>query len=161
MLHEIFILLAMFSSTPVTARAARDVPTEKVWTNQDLRALRATSPISIIGRIPRAEAEEPGIAYQPYVKEYVKEKDADWYADRIEDLRQTIADADAEIETVEEIRKTGEGITGGVPLAARSVGITPEATVEILEGEKSAVAEEIEGLQDEARENEIPAGAWR
>ena len=154
---EIFILLSILSATP---RAARDLPTEKVWTNPDVEALRATSPISIVGTIPTAEANEGTGGHRRYVR-YVKEDDPAWYAEQIDSLREAIEEADAEIQTVENIRKTGVGITGAIDLDKLAVGVTPEATVEVREEEKNALEAEIDGLQDEARKRDIPAEAWR
>ncbi|MGA8365695.1 MAG: hypothetical protein ACLQMT_06965 [Candidatus Acidiferrales bacterium] len=154
---EIFILLSILSVAP---RAARDLPVEKVWTNPDVRALRATSPISIVGAIPTAEANKSASGYRRYVR-YVKEDDPAWYAAQIDSLRETIEEADAEIQTVENILKTGEGITDAVSLDKLAVGVTPRSTIEMREREKSALEAEIEGLQDQARELDIPAEAWR
>ena len=151
---ELFILLSILSMAP---KAARDLPAQKVWTDPDVEALRATSPISVVGTIPSAQPIEAESVYQPYVKE----GDPAWYAGQIDSLREEMDQADAEIQTIENIRATGEGITGGVSMDKLSVGVTPEATVEILEGQKSALEEEVEGLQDQGRENYIPAEAWR
>ncbi len=151
---EIFILLSLLSVTP---RAARDIPSEKVWTNPDLEALRATSHISIIGRVATAEMKEAAGGSEPDTEE----KYARPYTRRIENLREMIGEADTEIQSIQDIRETGKGITGAIPLDTRSVGITPEATVEILEAEKGALEAEIDGLQDQARENDISAEAWR
>jgi len=154
MIPEIFILLAMLSPARM---AARNIPVEKVWTNPDVETLRATSPISIFGTRPTAEPNEAESSNQPYVKE----KDPAWYAEQIESLRGAIEEADAEIQTIENIKATGEGISGAIPLDTLAVGVTPEATIEIRESEKSALEAEIESLQDQARANFIPAEAWR
>ena len=157
MLHEIFILLAMLSSSPVAARAARDLPAQKVWTNSDVIALRATPSISIIGKVPSAEVKEVASSNQPYVKE----RDPLWYARQIEGLRETMGEADAEIKSIKDIEATGEGITNAIPLDERSGGVTLHATLEILASEKSALNAEIDNLQDEARANYIPRDVWR
>jgi hypothetical protein len=154
---EIFILLSILSVAP---RAARDLPAEKVWTNPDVEALRATSPISIVGRIPTADPNEGVGGRQRYFR-YIKEDDPAWYAGQIDSLREAIEEADAEIQTVENIRKTGVGITGAIALDKLAVGVTPEATVEVREQEKIALEAEIDGLQDQARKRDIPAEAWR
>jgi len=154
---EIFILLSILSATP---RAARDLPTEKVWTNPDVVALRATSPISIVGTIPTTEANEGTGGHGRYFR-YIKEDDPAWYAWQIDSLREAIEDADAEIQTVQNIRKTGKGVTNAVAMDKLAVGVTPEATVEVRRQEKNALEAEIDGLQDQARKRDIPAEAWR
>jgi hypothetical protein len=151
---EVFILLAMLSPARM---AARDFPAEKVWTNLDVETLRATSPISIFEPGPTTEPTETESSYQPYVKE----KDPAWYAEQIDSMRGAIEEADAEIQTIENIMATGEGISGTIPLDTLAVGISPAATIEIRESEKSAWEAEIESLQDQARANLIPAEAWR
>jgi hypothetical protein len=151
---EIFILLAMLSPARM---AARDFPAEKVWTNLDVETLRTTSPISIFGTRPKAEPNVAESRYQPYLKE----RDPAWYADQIDSMRGAIEEADAEIQTIENILATGKGISGVIPLDTLAVGISPEATIEIRESEISALEAEIESLQDQARANFIPAEAWR
>jgi hypothetical protein len=137
---------------------------EKVWTNPDVEALRATSPISIIGRdigpespttLPNAStsAAAPG--------PYVMEQDPAWYAREIEILRDEIARADDQIEDIRKIRQTGEGISGAIPLGETAPGLTPEATIEVLESEKQELEAGIDELQDRARQNEIDREAWR
>jgi hypothetical protein len=144
--------------------ASKSPAQEKVWTNPDVEALRATSPISIIGRdvglesstnLPNAStsAAAPG--------PYVMEQDPAWYAREIEVRRDEIARADEQIEGIRKIRQTGEGISGAVPLAETAPGLTPEATIEVLEIEKQALDAEIDELQDQARQNEIDREAWR
>jgi hypothetical protein len=154
---EIFILLSVLSVAP---RAARDLPVDKVWTNPDVAALRATSPISIVGRIPTAVANEGLAGHERYFR-YIKEDDPAWYAGQIDSLREAIEDADAEIQTIENIRKTGKGVTNAVAMDKLALGVTPEATVRLRKQQKSALEAEIDGLQDQARKRDILAEAWR
>jgi hypothetical protein len=154
---EIFILLSILSVAP---RAARDLPAEKVWTNPDVVALRATSPISIVGTIRTTKTNGGAGGHERYFR-YIKEDDPAWYARQIDSLRGTIEEADAEIQTIVNIRKTGKGVTNAVALDKLALGVTPEATVRLRKQEKSALEAEIDGLQDQARMRDIPAEAWR
>jgi hypothetical protein len=88
-------------------------------------------------------------------------QDPAWYAREIEVRRDEIARADDQIEGVRKIRQTGEGISGAVPLEENAPGLTPEATIEVLESEKQELEAEIDELQDQARRNEIDREAWR
>ena len=157
----IFVFASILSLHPSTSNGPAP---EKVWTTPDVEALRATSPISIIGRdvdleasvdLPSAgkNAAAPG--------PYVMEQDPAWYAREIEVRRVEIARVDDQIEDIRKIRQTGEGISGAVPLGETSPGLTPEATIEVLESKKQELEAEIDTLQDQARQNEIDPEAWR
>lgn len=144
------------STTLKTNRSPRlDAAEQKIWTNDDIPLLRQSAPISIIGKRSAVQAnvrEAPSTeaaAAQPYVKEL----DPRWYAEQRQALQAQI-DADQEqIREVQEIRQTGDGITGAIPLDKEAPGLSPEATVEILQDEVAQLEAQIDDLQDLARRN--------
>jgi hypothetical protein len=157
----IFVFASILSLHPSTSNGPAP---EKVWTTPDVEALRATSPISIIGRDPGLESptDRPSASTSAQAPgPYVMTQDPAWYAREIELRRDEIARADDQIEGVRKIRQTGEGISGAVPLEENAPGLTPEATIEVLESEKQELEAEIDELQDQARQNEIDREAWR
>jgi hypothetical protein len=133
-----------------------DAAEQKIWTNDDIPLLRQSAPISIIGErsavqanVGEAPSTEAAAANQPYVKEL----DPRWYAEQRHALQAQI-DADQEqIREVQEIRQTGDGITGAIPLDKEAPGLSPEATVEILQDEVAQLEAQIDDLQDLARRN--------
>jgi hypothetical protein len=159
------VAILVFASTLSLIPSAPKSPApEKVWTNPDVEALRATSPISIIGRDVGLEASTdlPSASRSAAAPgPYVMEQDPAWYAREIEVRRDEIARVDDQIGDIRKIRQTGEGISGAVPLGETSPGLTPEATIEVLESKKQDLGAEIDILQDQARQNEIDAEAWR
>ena len=91
----------------------------------------------------------------------MKEQDPSWYAQRIESRREQIDQLDNQIHEIQQIRATGEGISGAIPLDKTAAGITPEATIEVLQGQKGQLEAEIDNLQDLAQSNGIERDAWR
>jgi hypothetical protein len=133
-----------------------DAAEQKIWTNDDMPLLRQSAPISIIGERSAVQAnvrEEPSTEAAAANQPYVKELDPRWYAEQRQTLQAQI-DADQEqIREVQEIRQTGDGITGAIPLDKEAPGLSPEATVEILQDEVAQLEAQIDDLQDLARRN--------
>lgn len=134
---------------------------EKIWTNYRVEALRNIAPISIIGLVPSAEtpatissANQITAAGRPYAP-YVKEKDPAWYTEEVETRRAQIAQAETQIKLIQNIRATGVGISSAISLTQLSVGMTPESTIEILQGQARELHTQVENFQDEARRNGI------
>ena len=66
---------------------------------------------------------------------YLKELDPDWYA-RQRDTLQAQIDADQDqIRDIQQIQQTGDGISDAIPLDKNAPGLTPYATVEILQNQ--------------------------
>lgn len=150
----------------ITGRAVWDADSaaQKVWTNEDIRLLREMAPISIFSgsaSLQASQAESPSVAAGAPTKPYVKELDPRWYAQQRETLQARI-DADQEqIREIRQIEQTGDGISGAIPLDENAPGITPYATVEILQSQIAQIEAQVEDLQDLARRNSIAPGAVR
>jgi hypothetical protein len=146
-----------------TARGA-DSASQRVWTNEDIPLLREMAPISIFSGTANSRASEAetrnlvaGLPSEPYVKEL----DPRWYAQQRETLQARI-DADRQqIREIQQIEQTGDGISGAIPLDKDAPGITPYATVEILQNQIAQIEAQVDDLQDLARRNGIPAVAVR
>lgn len=141
-----------------------DAAAQKVWTNEDIPLLREMAPISIFSESVRSEAtvartpsDAAGAAMQPLAKEL----DLRWYAEQRQTLQSHI-DADQEqIRDIQQIQQTGDGISGAIPLDKNAPGLTPYATVEILQEQIAQVQAQIDDLQDLARRNGIPPAVVR
>jgi hypothetical protein len=182
----ILIFLSLLFSTSAPAKPAppaKAAAASKVWTNEDVQALESTGSISIVGQAETAQPAETAAASsgtqsvaaprtqglanpaaQPVsaaTPPYVKEQDPDWYAQGIESRREQIDQIDDQVQEIQHTRATGEGISDAIPLDKTAPGITPEATIEILQDQKSRLEADIDGLQDLAQSNSIERDSWR
>ncbi len=141
-----------------------DTAAKKTWTNDDIPFLREIAPITILSPSSPAQAsvaETVGGAAPSATEPYVKEGDPRWYAEQRQALQAQVEADQEQIREIQEIRDTGVGITDAIPLDKEAPGITPEATVEILQDEIAQIESQIGALQDLARINGIPAAAVR
>jgi hypothetical protein len=165
-LVAISFLVPQPAKPAITARAVRsaDTAAHKVWTNDDIPLLREMAPISIFSASASSHAsptEAPSVATAASTQPYVKELDPDWYA-RQRDTLQAQIDADQDqIRDIQQIEQTGDGISDAIPLDKNAPGLTPYATVEILQNQIAQIESHIDDLQDLARRNGIPPAAVR
>jgi hypothetical protein len=163
MIVAVLVVLSLLSPAPDPAKP----PAEKVWTNPDVEALESKASLSIIGQAETQQAGEPDSNSNkqqntvPATAPYVKEQDPSWYAQGIDGRRERVEQLDNQIQEIQQIRTTGEGISGAIPLDKTAAGLTPEATIQALQVQKSRVEEEINELQDLAQSNGIERDAWR
>lgn len=161
MAPAILVLLSVLSLHPA---ARRDSSVQKTWTNDDIESLRVNAPISIftppatlpLAAVP-AKVNTPVAVKPPYVKEL----DPDWYATEIDLMQTEIAASHTVVQRIEDIRKSGAGISNVIPLDREDVGLTPESTIQILQTQSKELAEKVDELQELARRNYIPPGAIR
>lgn len=151
------------STTAGVLRGA-DTVAQRVWTNEDIPLLREIAPISTFSASASSQAsaaETTSAAANAPMRTYAKELDPDWYAHQRDTLQAQI-DADREqILGIQQIQQTGDGISGAIPLDKNAPGLTPYATVEILQNQIAQTESQIDDLQDLARRNGIPAAAVR
>jgi hypothetical protein len=150
----------------ITARAARgaDTAAQRVWTNDDIPLLREMAPISIFSGSANSQASvgnTSSVAVVATLQPYVKELDPRWYAQQRETLQARIDADEQQIRDIQQIEQTGDGISGAIPLDKDAPGITPYATVEILQKQIAQIEAQVDDLQDLARRNGIPAVAVR
>jgi hypothetical protein len=158
MAPAILVFLAAMSLHPA---ARRDSSVQKTWTNDDIDLLRANAPISVfsVPATPQTSAATPASAAPVIVNPpYVKELDSDWYAKQIGAIQTQITASSAVIRKIEDIRKSGVGISNVIPLDREDVGLSPEATVQILQSQNHARKADVDNLEELARRNSIPPG---
>jgi len=90
-----------------------------------------------------------------------KELDAHWYAQQELPLALSLVDIESQLRSARESRKTATGTGGGVSLEAQNVGITPEATIELLEARRIKTQRQIDDLEEEARHHGVSSGEIR
>lgn len=160
-------LMPQPAKAAISLRATRgaDTAAQKVWTNEDIPQLREIAPISIFrpsASFQMSLAEAPArpaaaLNQQPYVKAL----DPRWYTQQRDTLQGRIDTDQEQIRGIQQIEQTGVGISGAIPLDKNAPGLTPYATVEILQNQIAQSEAQIDDLQDLARRNGIPAAAVR
>lgn len=160
MLRYLYISLLLVTCTAGTLRAATKphaVPApaiNEVWSNEDLRRLnRIPGLISIVGQ-PEGETLQAVEIHGP-AKET---RNPEWYAAKAAALNATLDTEKASLRdftlALQDVRD-GKNTTGGINLLEDNVGITPEATIEILQNRILQTQRELDALEDLARRNGI------
>ena len=137
---------------------------KKVWTSEEVEALRDRGLISLIGQQLESAGEqtpsapEPGAARAPRP---VRAKDPEWYSEQVAAFRSVIEVAHAEARLVRRELSDARYWEGGINLRRENTGITPENALEILIARSRSELGNIDALGDQARRNDIPPGALR
>jgi hypothetical protein len=155
------VLISVLSFLP--AHVTRDVTgtraeAKKVWTNEDLKNLRANSPLSLIGMEEGLEASLQATSTQ---RPWIREEDPRWYAYEIGARRDSLDEVEGQLDNIAEIQKAGVGISDEFPLDKNSPGLFLPGTVFVFESQATELESEIDALQDLARQNNIAPSAWR
>ena len=135
----------------------------RVWTSEEVEALRGRGLISIIGQQPAeisASAQTPPEA-ETRPPRPVRAKDPEWYAEEAAAARLAMEVARAEARRVRRELGNARYWEGGLNLARENAGITPVSELEILDARNRAELERLDELADQARRNGIPPGALR
>ena len=167
MLSYLSILLASlsFPASPTMRAAAKPhaAPASEAnvtWTNEDLERLSGIPGlISVVGQPPAEALPRAGAAAPRLVTE-----DPEWYAvqaaslnARLEAEQANVRDFIQALDDARELKST----TTGINLSEDGIGITPEATIEILRNRVRGTQSELSALEDLARYNNIPPGILR
>jgi hypothetical protein len=138
-------------------------PPKKIWTNDDLDALREHGGVSVVGNSGGASggttASAPGTTGNPPAVS--REKDPIWYKKqlaplyaKLDVLNQAIANAQAAV----------SGDTRGsdsVNLGTMGIMATPQDQLKQLQQQQQAVQDQIDALLDMARHNGVAPGDLR
>jgi hypothetical protein len=102
-----------------------------------------------------------GPAFSQETGHYSRIRDAKWYAQQLQSLREEVAKIDADIKSFAEARKYGKGVTDAVALDQEPEGVTPEGQMEVLRKRSVLLVRQIDGLEEQARHNAIVPGELR
>jgi len=106
--------------------------TAVVWTNEDLKRLRSSGLISIVGQPTPVE----DATASPLPSLYAETQDPEWYAKQAAKLHNELERREARLreyrQALDDARSLRE-TTGGINLDEGDVGITPDADIEILQ----------------------------
>jgi len=145
------------------ARPPKPAISTRVWTSEEVEALRGRGLISLIGQEPAevsASAQTPPEA-ETRAPRPERAKDPEWYAEQAAAARLAIEVARAEARRVRRELGNARYWEGGLNLARENTGITPVSELEILDARNRAELETLDALADQARRNGIPPGALR
>ncbi len=130
-----------------------------IWTNGDLERLRGVGLISVVGQVSE-EATAGDAAPSPHVRT----QDPQWYAEQASKLRAELKNRETRLrhyrQALEGVRNL-QTMTGGINLDGGDIGITPDASIEILLRRVDEIQSELDVLEDPARHNGIPPGTLR
>lgn len=149
---------------PQPAKTDQNQPT-KVWTNEDLDELRSRGLISIVGQETTAVAAQPAEAATEPTRPVYESRldDPTWYADEAGILRAELDRREAALnEQLTAIALAAGRVTQpGITLDQPSVGVTPEAAVQVLQEKVQEVQNQQDELGDLARQHDIAPGVLR
>jgi hypothetical protein len=167
MVRYLNILLVLVAITgEATLRAATKphagpAPKAKgAWRNEDLERLRRIPGlISIVGQPTDERVNDvSGPSRQS------SDEDTGWYAAQAASLNTRLKAEQADLndftQALEDTREL-KTTTGGVNLAEDDIGITPEATIQILQNRGRETKSQLDALEDLARRNGVPPGILR
>ena len=145
---------ASATSSP-QAPPATGVNPPKVWTNDDVDGLRSTETVSVVGKLPGANAKKTGAPSQPPSGE----KDPAWYRKQLIPLQADVAKLDIQIEKLQDFI-AGKNVSEAQPYRHGPAG-NPRDQLSQFEKKRQAEAAKIDDLLDLARHNGIQPGALR
>lgn len=158
-----FVLFSFAAARTPQAGKPHVVPASNAkgtWTNEDLERLSGVPGlISVVG--PPANEFSQGVS-APAPQSGAK--DRAWYAENADSLNARLETERADLRSfrqaladVRELKST----TSGVDLAEDDIGITPAATIDILQNRVTETQRKLDALEELARRNGIPPGVLR
>jgi hypothetical protein len=130
-----------------------------VWTNDDLARLHGLGLISIVGRVNDETSKSESLPQSD-----VNTQDPSWYDGQAARLRDELGRSRTELDRYSqaiEAARSLETMTGGINLNDGDIGITPEASIEILQQRVSETQTQLDALEDLARRNDMQPGTLR
>lgn len=140
--------------------ADKALEAKRTWTNDGLRRLRRIPAlISIVGQANHGDVQDVDVPASLETAE-----DPAWYAAQAESLKTrleaeqtSLRNFTQALEDARELKSTSACIS----LSEDDIGITPEATIDILQKRMRETQSELDALEDLARHNGIEPGILR
>jgi hypothetical protein len=147
------------SSAPASQTSPAQTPpatggkSAKVWTNDDVGALRTNDTVSVVGNDAGAKKTSARSQANSY------DKDPAWYRKQLAPLQAEVGKLDAQIAKLQEFIK-GKNVSESQPYHHGPPG-NPQDQLSQLENKRQADAAKIDNLMDRARHSGIEPGALR
>jgi len=167
------MLLPALAAAQAPAKQPPKQKPKKVWTNEDLEALRNRVRLSDFegGAAPPPAESAPqaapgeataatGAAAAAAGPAYDRAKDPEWYRQRLAGMRAEVERIGAEISRLREARTRGTQTNVALGLG-QSGGLSPEDQIASLERRRAQVQQQIDELEDQARRNGIEPSRLR
>ena len=150
---------------PRPAQGNQNQP-KKVWTNDDMDQLRSRGLISIAGQEPAAPATQaPAAQSETTFPVYASRlDDPAWYADMAAELQSQLDNRLAALQQEQQalaLAKEDRVTQPGVAMDQPSVGVTPAGAVASFEAQLQEVQNQLDELNDLARQHGISPGILR
>ena len=144
---------AASQTAPTQTPPATSGKQAKVWTNDDVGALRNNDNVSVVGNSAGAKKTSARSQSNSY------EKDPAWYRTQLAPLQAEVGQLDSQIAKLQEFIKGGN-VSESQPYYHGPPG-NPQNQLNQLEKKRQADAGKIDDLLDRARHNSIEPGALR
>jgi hypothetical protein len=151
-------------------KAKADPPkaAKKVYTEDDMPALK-TGGLSVVGEQPPADAPPVAGDAKPGAKPAAAPgaptvKDEAYWRDRAKKIRDQMADVDQQISTLQdEVKKGGNGGFDMQTGRTQNVVVLEDRSAKLksLEQKKADLQKQMDALEEEARQNDVPVGWLR
>lgn len=148
---------------PAKAAPAKAQKAKKVWTNEDLEALRDSSgSAEPSGPAPAAGTAAGGSdTAAPGKADDAAAKQAEKYRQRMQALRAELDAVDAQIKSIRDAKSSGNTTGQGLSFKEVPPGLTTENTLAQLEQKRRDIQRRMDELEDEARRAGVSPGAIR
>ncbi len=146
----------LFVCSPALAQEAPSSKTISLRTNDALERL-TSRPLANASEASSLEGSTPASNRESYRRA----KDPKWYGRQLQPLREELAKIDADLRTLMQARKSGNGATGAVALDQEPEGVTTEGQVTALQERRTQLQGRIDELEELARHNAIVPGELR
>lgn len=172
MLNNLSILFFLISftagDTPRAATEPHAVPASEAkvtWTNEDLERL-STIPglISIVGQETAAQETDKAVQDFGAPAPQRATEDPAWYAAQAASLHSQLEAEQSDLRDFTQALDDARGLkdtTTGVDLGGDDSGMTPEEVIDMLQDRVSETQDQLDALEDLARQNNIPPGILR
>jgi hypothetical protein len=145
------------TSAPPPAPQAKAAPIPnvkpaKVWTNDEIDALRNKHSVSVVGTRPPQNVSATS-------KGYSQEKDPAWYRRQLAPLRAEIDKLNGQIPRMQAFL-SGENVSDPASLHPKMVP-TPQEQLKQMEGKRQSDQQKMDDLFDRARHNGVEPGSLR
>ena len=160
-------VLACCVPAPASQAAASQAQTrpkkaKKIWTNEDLEALRPSGiTVSEPAAAPAPAPGEAAASDQPAEKKDKEEDPVEKLLKRLEPLRLELASVEARLTSLRSARSSGGTTGGGMDVSKTAGGMNTDAQISQLDKRRSDLLSQISGIEDEARRMGIAPGAIR